>query len=118
MKKLIVFVGIFTAITVLVYQATNPLQSAITFINDKQKNTSVSFDIANRSFVRLTLFDLSGKELSSFINEELEAGIHTISIDDERLSNGKYFYKLTTDNQLNIKKISLDNSPDENISYR
>ena len=46
------------------------------------------------SNVKLTVFDLVGKEIATLVNEKQNAGYYSIEFDASNLSSGIYFYKL------------------------
>lgn len=115
MKRIIVFTGIFTAvISILIYQVTNPLQSEIVINNVSNMNASISFDLTEKSVVKLSKYDLSGQELSSEF-KELQAGLNQVFLNDE---SGNCYYKLTSDKFININKINLTDSSKEILSYK
>ncbi len=47
--------------------------------------------------VSIKLFDLSGKEVASLINEVKTAGFHTVDFNASNLSSGVYFYNISVD---------------------
>jgi photosystem II stability/assembly factor-like uncharacterized protein len=70
--------------------------------------THFGFRIADFGFVRLTISDLSGKEIDIVINKNLIAGEYKIDYDASRLASGIYFYSLLVDNQIiSSKKMVL-----------
>jgi subtilisin family serine protease len=69
--------------------------------------TTIKFDIANESFVKLEVFDILGREVASVVNQELKAGKYTVSFDASKYSSGIYFYKLITTDFVHTKKMLL-----------
>jgi len=67
--------------------------------NPFNPNTTISFELANDSQVSLILFDALGQQVSQLINQELEAGGHSINFDASSLKSGIYFYKLRVENK-------------------
>jgi len=65
--------------------------------------TTISFDLTHTQFVRLTLYNLKGVKLSSFINRELKAGHHEIKIDMRDYPPGIYLYRIGNQTQKLIK---------------
>ncbi len=44
--------------------------------------------------MKLSVFDLLGREVSVLVNERVNAGIHEAKFDASGLSSGVYFYKM------------------------
>jgi len=56
--------------------------------------TTIGFDIAVSSFVRLVIFDQTGKEIVSLVNKQLSAGLYNYDWDASSYPSGIYFYRL------------------------
>jgi len=56
--------------------------------------TNISYQIPRKSFVSVRVYDISGKEVRSILNESKSAGSYLIRFDASELSSGIYFYKL------------------------
>lgn len=72
--------------------------------NPFNNQTKIEFDIREKQFVRLSIYDVLGKEIEISVNKILEAGKYSVSLNSENLSSGIYFYKLTTE-KISIAKI-------------
>ncbi len=57
--------------------------------------------------VKLTVFDILGKEVATLVNESLQPGTYEISFDAASLSSGVYFYKMTAGDFSEIRKMVL-----------
>lgn len=64
--------------------------------NPFNPSTSFAFRVARTEFVALKVFDISGKEVATLINEVVNAGEHRVSFNASALSSGIYFYRLDT----------------------
>ena len=69
--------------------------------------TNITFEIPKNSFVKLKIYDVSGKELGMLINETLSADSYTHQWDAHNLTSGIYFYRLEADNFIETKKMVL-----------
>lgn len=69
--------------------------------------TTIKFDISNSSFVTLEIFDIAGRKIASLVNEKLNLGGYSVSWDASKYPSGIYFYRLKTDNHMDIKKMML-----------
>lgn len=73
--------------------------------NPFNPTTTVSFDLPSRLLVSLKVFDLLGKEVSSIVSEELEAGSYTREWNAADIPCGVYFYRLQAGNFNETKKL-------------
>lgn len=69
--------------------------------------TKINFSIASSSFVKLTVFDVTGKMVEQLVNETMNAGVYNIDFSAAGLSSGVYFYKLETGSYSAVKKMML-----------
>jgi hypothetical protein len=69
--------------------------------------TSIKYQIASNSNVKLVVFDILGKEVITLVNEKQNAGDYEVKFDAGKLSSGIYFYKLTSENFSDVKSMIL-----------
>lgn len=69
--------------------------------------TNVKFQIPNAGFVKLTVFDVLGREVSTLVNEQLQAGTYEFEWDGSGFSSGIYYYNLQTENFSDTRKMVL-----------
>lgn len=69
--------------------------------------TSIKFNIPVTGLVKLSVFDITGREVATLVNNEMNAGIYTADFDASNLSSGIYFYRLTSGNFNETKKMIL-----------
>ena len=74
--------------------------------------TVIQYDLPKLSNVKLSIYDLSGRQVRSLINESQAPGMKTIIWDarDEtgnKMGAGVYIYQLKTDNYVASKKMIL-----------
>jgi|GEM_PF-3583325 len=62
--------------------------------NPFNSTTTISFDLPEVSEIRLSLFDLNGKEIKLLTEGEFAAGHHGITLDATDLPTGIFFYRL------------------------
>ena len=75
--------------------------------NPFNPSTSIKFQIPGSSFVNIKVYDITGREVETLVNEEKSAGSYEVNFNTEGLSSGIYFYKLRTDNFTETKKMLL-----------
>ncbi len=69
--------------------------------------TNIKFDIPKGSNVRLTVYDMLGKEITKLVNEKLEAGSYSYQWNGVSLSSGVYFYRIETDDFFTTRRMVL-----------
>lgn len=77
------------------------------FPNPFNPTSRIRFELPEESNVVLKLYDNSGKEVMSLINELLSPGTYSLEVDGSTLSSGIYFYKITAGNFTDTKKMVL-----------
>lgn len=77
------------------------------FPNPFNPSTKINFNIEKAGMTKLTVFDLSGKEVAALVNEPLNAGSYSVSFNGISFSSGVYFYKLESENFTEVKKMTL-----------
>jgi len=75
--------------------------------NPFNPTTTIAFDIPRQTNVSLKIFNLTGAEVMTVLNEELPAGGHGVMVDGRHLASGVYFYRLTADGMTATKKFVL-----------
>lgn len=69
--------------------------------------TTLEFGISKSGYTSLKIFNILGKEVSTLVNENLNAGNYKFSFDGSGLASGIYFYKLQNENYSETKKMFL-----------
>ncbi|HMQ70590.1 MAG TPA: choice-of-anchor J domain-containing protein [Ignavibacteria bacterium] len=75
--------------------------------NPFNPSTSINFELPFDGKVSLKVFDMSGKEVSTLVNEVKAAGYYTYSFNASGLTSGIYFYTLNSNNFSSTKKMLL-----------
>ena len=63
--------------------------------NPFNPSTDISFSLPYNSDVTVTIYDISGKEISLFLNRFFEKGNYSFTFNGSDLASGVYFYRLT-----------------------
>mgnify|MGYP003537044038 FL=1 len=69
--------------------------------------TNIKFSIPTGGNVKLTVFDITGKEVAVLVNQNMNAGNYTADFDASQLSSGIYFYTLSSGSYTDTKKMVL-----------
>ena len=60
--------------------------------------TKIDYNITYNSKVTLKVFDITGREISTLVNETKEAGYYTVQFNASEYASGTYFYRITAQN--------------------
>ncbi len=75
--------------------------------NPFNPRTTIPFAVPEPSHVRLTLYDLAGRQLAVLLDRHFAPGRYTATFDGSRLASGLYFYRLETRDWAEVKKLML-----------
>jgi hypothetical protein len=75
--------------------------------NPFNPTTTITFDIPQRSNVRLVIYDIMGREVKTLVNEWKGPGSYRVTFDASGLASGVYFYKLVAGGFVATKKLLL-----------
>lgn len=77
------------------------------FPNPFNPTTIIKFEIPKASFVRLAVYDITGREAAVLVNNNLNAGKYEYSFEGSSHSGGVYFYRLITESFSATKKMVI-----------
>ncbi len=69
--------------------------------------TKIKFSLPQASFVKLVVYDITGREVERLVNRQMNAGNFTVDFDASKLSSGVYFYRLDAEGFSQVKKMML-----------
>ncbi len=75
--------------------------------NPFNPTTKIKFELPNATFVKLTVYDVTGREVETLVNDRLAAGVYEASFDGSRFASGVYFYRMVTDGYSETRKMML-----------
>jgi len=75
--------------------------------NPFNPTTTISFELPQKEYVSLEIFNTLGEKVSSLVNKELNAGSHKIYFDATSLPSGVYIYRIVTKINSISKKMTL-----------
>lgn len=88
-------------------EIVNGYELSQNFPNPFNPATNIKFSIPSAAFVKLSVFNNSGKTVETLVNEKLMSGTYQVDWNAVNLPSGVYFYKLETDNFINVRKMLL-----------
>jgi hypothetical protein len=86
-----------------------PLEYSIgqNYPNPFNPSTKMKYSVPQNGIVTIKVYDLTGQEVATLLNEEKHPGNYEIDFNAAGLSSGVYFYKMTANNFTQVKKMSI-----------
>jgi parallel beta-helix repeat protein/predicted outer membrane repeat protein len=99
----------FNQLTAIEYEPDIPYSFSLSqnYPNPFNASTVIQFNLPSTSNVLIDIYDLLGRRVKTLHDGYKQAGMHTVTFDDPGLSSGVYFYRLQTENMVEIKMMTL-----------
>lgn len=75
--------------------------------NPFNPTTQINYSVAKEGLVKISVYDMLGREVQVLVNEIKNAGYYAVDFDGANLSSGFYFYRMESGNFIDTKKMSL-----------
>ena len=75
--------------------------------NPFNPSTTFRYSIAKQSKVLIRIYDITGKEIETLVDEEKPVGTYELTWKASNLSSGVYFYQLQAGDFVETKKMIL-----------
>lgn len=75
--------------------------------NPFNPSTVINFSLPQDAQVKLTVYDMLGREVAVVVNELRSAGTYSIAVDGTSMSSGIYLYRLEAGNRTFTRKMTL-----------
>jgi len=75
--------------------------------NPFNPSTSISFSVAKKEHVSVSVFDITGKLVKTLVNGELESGNYSVQFNANELSSGIYLYRFISNSYTATRKMIL-----------
>ncbi len=75
--------------------------------NPFNPTTMIAFNLGETSLVKLSVFDLLGREVAVLANSEMPAGAHSVMFNAAGLAGGSYFYRLEAGSFTAVRRLML-----------
>ncbi len=98
--------GIFTGIDPI-KSVPDKFELSQNYPNPFNPSTIIKYGIPEKAWVKLTVYDETGKEAAILINDVIPAGNYEVTFDGSTLSSGMYLYKLETRDFIKTKRTIL-----------
>jgi hypothetical protein len=99
--------GFFTGITTIGASAPETYKLYQNYPNPFNSSSKIKMQISKLGNVKLTVYDILGREIAALVNEQLAAGTYEVQWESTDHPSGVYFYKLTAGDFSQTKKMVL-----------
>jgi hypothetical protein len=77
------------------------------FPNPFNPSTTIRYAVPQTSPVIIKVYDLTGQEVATLVNEVKEAGTYEVKFDAGKLASGVYIYRMTAGEFTSVKKMNV-----------
>jgi photosystem II stability/assembly factor-like uncharacterized protein len=88
-------------------QILNEYKLSQNYPNPFNPTTKINFNLPERNYVKLIIYDVMGRQMKVLVDEELNEGSHEKIWNAEHFPSGLYFYKLSVGSFSEFKKMVL-----------
>jgi hypothetical protein len=101
--------GLFALPLHIVNQKINPYNYKlyVNYPNPFNPKTTIKYDIARSGLVKINVYDILGRLVTTLVNENKTPGNYSVIFDGSNLASGIYIYKLETEGFTDVKKMVL-----------
>ena len=91
------------------FEVSGPLTFTLeqNYPNPFNPSTNIKYSVPENGFVKLSVYNLVGKEVKVLVNGQVNAGFYEIGFDATTLPSGIYFYRIQAGSFVETKKMVL-----------
>jgi hypothetical protein len=75
--------------------------------NPFNPNSDIRYQVSESRSVRLSVFDMLGREVAVLVDEVKSPGTYTVRFDGSGFASGVYYYRLTAGGSVETRKMIL-----------
>jgi photosystem II stability/assembly factor-like uncharacterized protein len=75
--------------------------------NPFNPSTKINFTVPKQDYVTIKVYDITGSEVTTLVNKEMNPGSYIIDFNAEKLTSGIYFYRITAGEFSETKKMQV-----------
>ncbi len=93
-----------------IHELNNQWYNISLYPNPVQQQLNISYSLIKNTYITFKIFDISGKELSTLVEQDQSMGEHIFFIKNikEKFSNGVYLLQMKFDNNIISKRIIIN----------
>ncbi|MBN1634778.1 MAG: T9SS type A sorting domain-containing protein [Ignavibacteria bacterium] len=99
--------GVVTNIAKINNEIPNIFSMKQNYPNPFNPTTKIQFDVMKTENIKITVFDVAGKELEVLVNERMQPGSYETEWNGEKYASGIFFYRIQAGNYMETKKMVL-----------
>ena len=108
--------GTFTKLPIIKKSATSVTENSINiteyklhqnYPNPFNPSTTITYDLPQESNVKLIVYDASGREVTTIVNQRQSRGTYNFTFNANNISSGTYYYRLEAGNVVMNKRMVL-----------
>ena len=107
MEDVIAEIKIITGISKTNNELPTSFSLSQNYPNPFNPSTRIRYELPVSSKVKIMIYDILGREITTLINETRPAGRYEIKWNASRFSSGVYFYRIQAGNFVQTKKLML-----------
>ncbi len=69
--------------------------------------TNINFDILKSGIVKITIYDLLGREVETLVNQDMTPGRYKVDFSAINYASGMYIYRITSNDFVDVKKMLI-----------
>lgn len=105
---------VFTILSIVRYWKSkmNPIKYAYLYPFDEVEvkgKLEMRFEVPEVQNISIEILNKENKLVKELVSKEYDEGLHAVLIDTSEFENGDYFYKFTSQNQVNTKRMTVNN---------
>lgn len=77
------------------------------FPNPFNPTTTINFDVIHKGIYKISIYDITGRLIEEVLDSELQPGTYKLNYNAGNLASGIYFYRITSNEFNDIKKMIL-----------
>jgi hypothetical protein len=99
--------GVVSALQMPVSSLPGRFKLERNYPNPFNPSTTIRYELAERSDVTLTVFNLLGQEVRTLVDETQDAGYRSVGFDASTSASGVYFYRLKAGDFVQTRKMAV-----------
>jgi hypothetical protein len=107
--KQIDFDGTFSYSKIIEVNFTIPAEFTLeqNYPNPFNPSTTIRYSVPSESKIKLSVFDVSGSEIETLVNQQQPAGNYSVEFNASHLSSGIYYYRMSAGSFSQTRKLIL-----------
>jgi hypothetical protein len=99
--------GVLSGFSALSNQVAENFTLSQNYPNPFNPATRIEFSVPKASFVKLAVYDVTGRQVETLVSQNISAGTYKADWDASKYSSGVYFYSLTANGYTQTRRMLL-----------